>query len=152
MSASICTISNDQPDPQYQARRSKDNEPAQIPEQRIRYPDPNAMNADDPMDQHHVHELPDAKAKDRPGQEDAVGRTAITMAPEDQERSNCNHIDGNVKQTIRKDLCFEVLILLARDQTQEVMPLQHLVQENAIKESSQGEAKHGCGKSMRRRV
>src|SRR4051794_22648602 len=99
MSASICTISNDQPDPQYQARRSKDNEPAQIPEQRIRYPDPNAMNADDPMDQHHVHELPDAKAKDRPGQEDAIGRTAITMAPEDQERSNCNHIDGNVKQT-----------------------------------------------------
>jgi hypothetical protein len=66
-------------------------------------------------------------------------------APEQPEPRHRHRIHGDVKGAVGEDLDFDPAKVLAGRKAQQMVPLQHLVQQDAVEEAAKGHSQHKSG-------
>jgi hypothetical protein len=109
------------------------------------------MDADQPMEHDHVRQLPHPEAEQRGAEQPPSVRRgeAAAGAPEQPQAERGDRVDRHVEQAVGQDLRPDVAQRLARHEAEEVVPLQHLVQQDAVEEAAEGETEHARGDGRR---
>jgi hypothetical protein len=94
-----------------------------------------------------VHRLPRPEAEQRGAEQPPPVRRgeAAAGAPEQPQAERGDGVDRHVEQAVGQDLRPDVAQRLARHEAEEVVPLQHLVQQDAVEEAAEREAEHARG-------
>jgi hypothetical protein len=100
------------------------------------------------MEHDDIYDLPDPEAQERAGHDAHIRRPprdCTAGAPEQPQAYHRDEVHEDVEHTVRKDLHPKIPERLTFNQAQQVMPLQHLVEQDAINESAESDAKDpGC--------
>gem|GEM_PF-4383912 len=118
------------------------DEPDEVPRQRVRAVDPDAVDAERPVGQDAVDDVPEAEADhQRPDQPPA--RRLVTppaRPPQAPQAEGGDHIHQRVEDTVPQHLPAQVT--RPGHEAQQVVPLQDLVQQDAVEEAAEPEAQH----------
>src|SRR5690606_35599143 len=117
-------------------------EPEQIPEQRVVNIHADTVDAEQPVGDDAVEDMPDAKADQGIPEQATVsaGGRELTAGPPEQPRPDAgDNIHQGVEQTVGQDQEADILPRLL-DAAEQVVPLEHLMEHDAVQEAAEAEA------------
>lgn len=127
-----------------QRRDAEQSKPQQVPGQRIRAVDADTVDAEQPMREQGVDHVPEAETgQHRAGQRPApvTGATPVE-APQADQTTKRDPVHQRMEPAIPQHL--QAQVVDSRHEAEQVVPLQDLVQQDAVEEAAQREAEHGA--------
>src|SRR5690606_15694804 len=100
------------------------------------------MNAQQPMRQHAVHNVPDTKADQEPARKRSTPALLVRLArtPQAPQAGEGNHVHERVEIAVPQNLPPDGIH--PWQEAEQVVPLQYLVKENPVEEAAKRKAQH----------
>lgn len=126
---------------------AEEGEPQHIPEQPIVTVHANPVDAEHPMRQHPVDQVPDTEPDEHRGRNTASAhRPGVPVPPQQPEARDGDHVHQGVEVSVGGDLEAQVASFKSAEQ---MVPLKDLVQEDAVEKPPERKAEEPSGDRRR---